>query len=382
LLSPALALTVGESRCKTRGIIVATPRICWMKKAHLQHLSLAAVGLFILTEAAVASGYREFRDWQVNCSSALTCRLTPTLPDDAPFYAFTFSRSNAPDAPVELTVGFRETLPDASARMDIEITDGPALSLEFAEAERREDYSELHFEDDAVLRSLIEAMKNGTEMTVSISSDDPSAITEVSLSGVTASLLFIDESQDRLERTDALQAIGDREPPTSSPISAITSFDELPAHIAADFTDDMGYCGGLDDDRFAAMEGVLVDRGDEGVMLLLPCGLGGAYNFPYAVYIGGELATVRARDFPVMGEDGPQSEPFAYNIDFDQTTDRITSFFKGRGIGDCGTLSVWSVANDGYGPSLTLVEQRVKDDCDGDYGDGPDSWPLVWPAAQ
>ncbi|VVT11012.1 DUF1176 domain-containing protein [Rhizobium sp. EC-SD404] len=353
-----------------------------MRMATTQHLSLAAIGFFMFVDAAVAAGYREFRDWQVNCSSALTCRLTATVPEDAPFYGFSFSRSNAPDAPLELTVGFRNALPDASARMDIEVADGPALSLELSGAERREDYSELRFDDAAVLRSLIEAMKSGTSMTVSVSSDDPSAITELSLSGVTASLLFIDESQDRLERTDALQAVGDREPPASSLISAITSFDELPAHIAEDFTDEMGYCGGLDAERFAAMEGVLVDRGDDGVMLLLPCGLGGAYNFPYAVYIGAGLDTVRARDFPVMSDNGPQSEPFAYNIDFDQKTGRITSFFKGRGIGDCGTLSLWSVESDGYGPSLTLAEQRVKGECDGDYGDGPDSWPLVWPNGQ
>jgi hypothetical protein len=72
----------------------------------------------------------------------------------------------------------------------------------------------------------------------------------------------------------------------------------------------------------------------------------------------------------------------AWNIGWDQPAKLLTAFFKGRGIGDCGSYDKWELGSGGEGLSFTLIEARVKDDCDGDDGGGIENWPLVWPVGK
>lgn len=62
------------------------------------------------------------------------------------------------------------------------------------------------------------------------------------------------------------------------------------------------------------------------------------------------------------------------NYGFDAETQQVSSFSKGRGLGDCGTSGLWQW--DGF--AFRLVEFRAKEDCDG--GD-PGDFPLVYPEA-
>lgn len=74
----------------------------------------------------------------------------------------------------------------------------------------------------------------------------------------------------------------------------------------------------------------LVDANKDGYMDLLECDMGssGAYNIAYNLYIYNPKAKVF-------------DEPCTfYNIDIEKDG-TISEFFKGRGLGDCGSTTIW-----------------------------------------
>ncbi|MCV6601095.1 MAG: DUF1176 domain-containing protein, partial [Cohaesibacter sp.] len=122
------------------------------------------------------------------------------------------------------------------------------------------------------------------------------------------------------------------------------------------------------------------DAAEGGLLYSLPCGLGGAYNQPYEMFFAPNDSKQPVIKIPfqrrgtVMAD---QEMPVAWNVDWALKTKSLTSFFKGRGLGDCGSLARWSLVKGDDGYAFQLEEMRVKDECDGNYAGGPDKWPLV-----
>jgi len=139
-----------------------------------------------------------------------------------------------------------------------------------------------------------------------------------------------------------------------------------------------GACSGLDE-NISYYNGFDIMVGDTR-LIVVPCGIGGAYNFPYALYVGYDVIVERL-SFPDIREDKPSTVSTAYNIDFDPKTKIFTSFMRGRGIGDCGLWYKWKLADAGA-PALVLLEVRRKDDCDENDMGGPQNFPLIWPVSK
>jgi hypothetical protein len=351
------------------------------RKATVTAMHIAVV-LGMLAGTAVAGVYREVRDWAVSCSNGLACSLQYAADDTGAgmLRGIDFKRTADPDAPLSLIVrGDFSAFQEAGSEIDLvfSIDDETVASFAVEPAMLDEWASEIAIEEDdeGTLGMLVDAMKDSTRMELQMGSGES---LDIPLSGVTAGLLVIDEAQDRLERTDALQATGTNPPRETAPAAEITALDQLPDEVRADFEDEMAVCGGLDTDRIAVGDGFRLER-DNGLSLIgMPCGPGGAYNQPYALYaLVGEV--FRPLDIPVMAEDGPSTTVLAYNIDVNAQTGEMTAFFRGRGIGDCGGYDRWSLGEDGMRVTLTLVESRAKGECDGNFDDGPEAWPLVWP---
>jgi len=114
---------------------------------------------------------------------------------------------------------------------------------------------------------------------------------------------------------------------------------------------------------------------DDTQLFVVPCGLPGAYNFLHTVLLFDTgTKQVRTASLPIMGQRGPTLMDFAYNTDWDDKKSTLSAFFKGRGLGDCGSRSVWYWEG-GYYSNFELVEEYVKGNCDGKY----DDWPQIWP---
>jgi hypothetical protein len=363
------------------------------KTMTISRLLSAAAGLaaLLLATQASAAASKDIRDWHVGCTGGLTCAMSFSDWDVKGINELNFVRTDDPDAAVELQVsappGFYDK-GDAKGVYSFVIDGKVALTLPIAALNYKGNHQgssddgfvrDLSYSNDAAARALLAAMKAGTSMQLNYGGDLGTFTLPVKLTGVAGSMLYMDDVQDRLKRTDALEDKGDRAAPKMTQARDFTHIKDFPAAIRRDFADGRE-CNGLDDDLgdFPGFEMVMgnVD------LYVVPCGQDGAYNQPFAAYFeqGGHF---RRLSFPGTKGDGDKmsmsTSGTAYNVEVDPKTRVFTALFKGRGHGDCGMWSKWKMT-DGKKPVLKLLEERRKDDCDG--GDDPRTFPLTWSASK
>lgn len=215
-------------------------------------------------------------------------------------------------------------------------------------------------------------------------------------SGISAALLWIDERQGRLNTPTALIRRGDR------PASAVPAPPPLPQATPAPAISQRGFEGAanpLEDDARglklpANIEGLqaVKDCRAEGndtlnqailgarldgqtVLWGVPCG-SGAYNATYVLYLSRpDGSNVRPAPLPERaprreGDIGGQG-PWLVNPVYDAERRTLTVFPRGRGLGDCGTITTWTWTTGGF----ALSEERSMGDC---WGMTPDVWPTLW----
>jgi len=348
---------------------------------NLRYLLLATAIAAACLPASVGHAYlaKQVRDWTVECSNGLTCKMSFSDWSAKGMQYVGFQRKSAPDAPVELRL---RTAPDFSPDTDPTITfrfsvDGKELLALAANDLTQAEHGDTYFyPDQPKVLALMEAMEVGKSADVTVSGKAGSEVLAIKLNGVKAAMLYVDEVQGRLDRVDALEAKGDKQPQRSAVAKDIMTLEDMPEIVRKDFTDSGGACSDLEPETIKQFEGfdVTVGRTE---LLGIPCATGGAYNQPYALYVVGEV--VERISFPIMQDRSPTAMSTAMNINFDPITKTMTSFFRGRGIGDCGQFFKWQVNE--KESNLTLLEMRSKGECD-EGGNDPTQFPLVWKAEQ
>jgi hypothetical protein len=86
-----------------------------------------------------------------------------------------------------------------------------------------------------------------------------------------------------------------------------------------------------------------------------------AYQFGYMALVMDQAGDVRQMTF--QDWDGKRYRPMTYlaGADFDPASKTMNSFFKGRGLGDCGSLGSWQWT----GSVFKLKAYYYKAECDG-----------------
>lgn len=327
------------------------------------------------------SGYREFKSWQIFCGQTLSCSMRQFL-SDSPLSSIELKRSGKPEAPVTITVTVSDTTltegqgeTEVSIKVDAEtpvVVQGSDIAVDTLA-------SSLTLTGDFIGSGLIEMLKNGFGVSITVARNGKTAEATFPLSGAAASLLFIDEYQDRIGHTDAMISKGEKAPNPPLPVSDITMIEELPEGIRSQFAEG-GACA---DTEPSMLEGnALAHKIDESsTIYITPCGSSGAYNVPYVAFIDAfDMVTPLA--FPGMVDGAPSASTIAFNLGYDWETKRFSSFFKGRGIGDCGTYSEWKLVEGAMGTQLALVEEAFRD-CPAEFSEDqeidPSAWPKTWP---
>jgi hypothetical protein len=191
---------------------------------------------------------------------------------------------------------------------------------------------------------------------------------EFSLAGLTASLIWIDEQQKRLGSERVAEAAPIGLAPVGEAASAPEGIPpELTAWLAAD-----PECRPFAE--IANGEDIEIVQLDEtNRAYILPC-WSAAYNFGWKVFVENS-GTFSQAVFPEFSASaGWTASTFIVNYAWDDASKSLSSFYKGRGIGDCGSAGIWRWGEYAF----RLTEFRSKEDCDGAEG----GFPVVYSETQ
>ncbi len=316
--------------------------------------------MHILLALAAAAGapqpgeLKTFKDWTVGCDNGLACQAVGLLPEDQVEGATITVQRDA----------------DANALPKITITSeakATALAIDDAPSSFKLAARDGFFEIPAG-QALAFTVPLAKARRIALIDAKGSTLATISLAGASAALRYIDDKQRRSGTTTALVAKGPLrvvpKPPALPAVTMPPASAALPAKFRA--TDVRKYNG---DDGCGVSVGAYkpeayrLDVSHTLLMVPAVCG-NGAYNYfttPLILPNQGTPASVAKFDAPSgMGEPG-NSDPSLVNASYDAKSRRLSTYAKGRGIGDCGVTQkfVWD------GSRFRLVEQAEMGECRG-----------------
>lgn len=309
---------------------------------------------------------RYFKDWLAACRADDYCSATAYMnpnPAGVPVadYILRIGR-HAEETYWEISFTTVAQMADPAAPFVVSIDDA---AEEFAGAEEVAAYGAINdfFLLGPKAQAVMDRLAPGATATIAFTSENGGAETaEFSLAGLTAALIWIDEQQGRLgsERVAEAPPVGLDRSGSAPPAGDVPP--ALMAQRAADTE-----CQPMADLVNGAEIEIDPALTDSAKLYILPC-WGAAYNFAwkaYVEYVEGEYATVALPEFtPATGW---TATTHLVNYSYDPETKTITTFNKGRGLGDCGTAGTWRWHEFGF----RLIEFAAKDDCDGLEGEFP-----------
>ncbi|NML07101.1 DUF1176 domain-containing protein [Sphingomonas sp. G-3-2-10] len=329
--------------------------------------------LLLLQNSATPNEVKIFGDWAVGCDNIQRCEMTSLIPGDgtepaAGYDEVSFSVERMPGPAggftVEVQMPDTEDGSEVSIRIDAAIIAGavPKNGL-------------IRF-TGANAAKIVAAMANGKEMNVTDIAD--TLIGLVSLKGSSAALRFIDAGQGRAGTVTAVVAKGGK-PATTVPMAAPAPQirfvrpagrpEPVPAALRKAL-DKQTECGAVYEGGTGPLPAVeTFALGGGKTLVLLPCG-SGAYNYSTIPFIlSGGKAVIAPFDRKPEGMSSTEGSPELVNAAFDAKTGILSSYAKGRGVGDCG-------AGDDYvwdGTRFRLAGSRTMPDCR-----GSSNWLTVW----
>ncbi len=292
---------------------------------------------------------KTFGDWTVGCDNGGACMMASLLPegqiDDSPTMSVT--RDAGLPGALRVAVTTRD-----SAEANTVTVDGKPVGGTTRDG---------IFTGDAAA-GIVAAMANAA--TMQARGGNSAAIGTISLKGASAALRYIDERQGRTGTTSAIVATGKATTPPPTPalpvIVALSPTGDVARPSAAQVTAmrKQAECD-LPDGVDATPQTAAIGAGK--TLVMLPCSTG-AYNLSSALFVMDDAGVTPARTDAVSGfTEGDTPGPIAFVVNGDVADGVLTSYAKGRGIGDCGVSQsfVWD------GTMLRLSKQEIMDECRG-----------------
>jgi len=202
---------------------------------------------------------------------------------------------------------------------------------------------------------------------------------EISLSGLAAALLWIDDQQKRVGTVTALIGRGDK------PAAAVPSLPAAPVVVAAKRASApvpkkapaavIAKARAVCEDKKIREAEDATRLGPSDVMYWFKCdNLSGAYNYFYALVIGSPGKPVRVAEFrPPPGFARADVVETNINPGFDEETQTLSMLNKGRGHADCGSSSDWVWD----GQVFRMIRSKAMPDC---HGVEEADWPTLYRA--
>jgi hypothetical protein len=369
--------------------MLAMTGLAMTARARLLALPLACAATFA---AASAAEFKDFRDWYVGCDNLRNCSAFGFEADDPSAAWMRIERSGAPAASARITIAA-----DVNEKTRVELVfDDAALGGLPAgplTPEKGDDqpFGRVIVDDPAAVETLIASLRKAQTIVVrrldppGAEKSDPQT-SRISLSGAVAALLWIDEQQQRLGTAAAFIRRGDRpassippQPKAPAVQAAKAPAGAAPKPQAAELRVLTARARALcaDDTRTELDDSARLSR-DVSLHIFGCPDMSGMYNRTGVALIApdGRPQEARAGKFvypaEVAGNDHASGGTVT-NAGFDQGAMTLSTFNKGRGLGDCGVAEDW--VWDGHAFRLVLL--RAMAHC---KGIGQDDWPVLYRA--
>lgn len=333
--------------------------------------------LFIATAAAASSPVpgemKVFKDWYVACDNVWSCEAGTLATADDDFtgaMAVRVRREGGPSARFRIVLHPGEDSTPGKAQLKIDARTPSAGSLD-SEGDT--------WLDENAVPSVARRLATGKNASLRLADGKDMAL---SLAGSSAALRYMDAVQKRVGTVGAIVATGSRSDTALPPqkprrtarkapaIANLPAMKDYPEVIKASQCEYR--MEGIEDSVFP------LDRrnGKDMALALIVCD-SGAYNFGSAVMIAERPSanpkakwTFRKAQFDWSVGWGDDVQPSqVVNADFSPETGMLTDSAKGRGLGDCGTASVFAWD----GTMFRLSEMHSMGDCRGVW-----DWPRLW----
>jgi Protein of unknown function (DUF1176) len=346
-----------------------------MRRGFIASVFLGAALLAGASAHAVTPGkLQTFKDWTVGCDNGLACQAVALMADGPSDDALSLviTRPAGATAPLGIEVsGFNTKADRYRVVIDgkVAITGTTQVG---SEAVRLEGAGAL---------KLARAMAKGKAMR--LIDGGGADLGAASLNGASAALRYIDAEQGRAGSRGAVIATGPKMAAAKKAIlpvvtaKKITPTDTLPDAAALVALSENSPCAA---ERFGSTEDTAysLGTGPQGAqaLVLLNCGAG-AYNFSSGVYVGdrdksGKWVFAPAKfDYGASGFSEESKIPLLVNSDWDAATQTISSYSKGRGLGDCGSSESWVWD----GAMFRLTSATAMGECRGSL-----DWIPIWRA--
>ena len=337
-------------------------------------LAAASGAIFALSaQAAPVQGPMEsYRDWAIGCDNVGSCTAASLVPEDGSASGGPMTIYIARDAGAQAAPRIELLLPtDMQDMLDL-LADGVKFGTAQATGNRA---SVAAGESDAVIKGIV----RGVTLTATAKGK---TVGTASLAGASAALRYMDAQQGRAGTVTGLVAKGTLranaakepgrlplvyrlEPPQAGHAPAALWQEEAGRALA------LSGCAGEQGTPQDAQIARLSDREE---LVLIACGAG-AYNLSSVPLIAtgqaGRRSFALARFDSPPGGIGQSGKPMLVNAGWDAKSATLSSFAKGRGLGDCGIAEnyVWD------GSAFRLVELRAMKQCRGAW-----EWITLWRA--
>lgn len=338
----------------------------------MKRILLAALA-WCLAGAATAGASATFKDWTAVCDNLRNCTAIGFAGEaDEEIAYLVVSRAAAATAPPRAMLAHLHEDGGRAGRWRVALDGKPFAAVAEAAPKSGDNYDRLQL-PPAQAAALIAAVRNGSTLTLT---EGGKPIGVISLSGAAAALLYIDDQQKRVGTVTALAR------PGSKPASDVPPSPAAPVVTAGAFVPQSALPRTAPKSVTRALEAVpdcirdkdsepdMVARLAPGVLLWgLICDRA-AYNVLDAFIVSDETGG-GARLVRLPGPPGqePAFAETAMNVNYDARTRRLTSFSKGRGLGDCGETDEWVWD----GKAFRIVRQATMPEC---RGVSPDDWPT------
>lgn len=337
--------------------------------------ALIAVASYAAAPSTITVGkVTTFKDWAVGCDNGLACQAVALMLETGAEQQFSIviKRPEGVSAPLAIELGGAQSKSNTYRVL----VDGKAVSS-----------GNITRDSDFIGVSGAEAMKLARAMSkgkaVQVVDGAGANLGMASLAGVSAALRYIDAQQGRAGSAGAIVATGKKKATArKAALPVITAKKIKPSNMLPDASalvalSESSPCAA---DRFDSTQDTAYSLGTGAsgaqALVLLNCGAG-AYNFSSGVYIGQQDNFARwsfapARfDYGATGFGEDSKIPLLVNADWDAGTQTITSYAKGRGIGDCGSSESWVWD----GAMFRLTAATMMGECRGSL-----DWIPVWRA--